>query len=255
MKWRIFLVLTLALGLMTTAGCGSKDEDELGAGGEGNAPPAAKMGTGVISGKVVLNGKAPAGEPINFSGDPVCMSQHSGKILDETVQVDAKNDLVNVLVYVKDGAGVYPAPSLAMTLTQKGCQYSPRVFGIQANQPLEILNDDPTLHNVHAMPVSNDAFNVGQPSQGMMTEKKFEKPEVPVKFKCDVHSWMHCVAGVFAHPFFAVSGADGTYKITGLPAGSYTLAAYQEKYGESAPLTVDLKDGEAKSLDFTFKAQ
>ncbi len=253
MKKSSCFAFTLVLGLLTSLGCGSKDEDELGG---GNVPAVtAQMGTAVIGGKVVLNGKPPAGVPINFAADPVCMSQHSGKVLDETVQVDKKNDLVNVLVYVKDGAAEYPAPSGAVTLTQKGCQYSPHVFGIQVNQPLEIVNDDPTLHNVHAMPVTNDAFNVGQPSRGMKTEKKFAKPEVPVKFKCDVHSWMHCVAGVFTHPFYAVTGADGTFKITGLPAGSYTLAAYQEKYGESAPSKVDLKDGETKSLDFAFNAQ
>src|SRR5208282_3057486 len=107
--------------------------------------------------------------------------------LDETVRVDGKGNLADVLVYVKDGAAIYPAPSAGVTLLQKGCQYHPHVFGIQVNQPMEIVNGDNTLHNVHAMPVTNDAFNVGQPSQNMVTEKKFTKPEVPVKFKCDVH--------------------------------------------------------------------
>jgi len=109
-----------------------------------------------------------------------------------------KNGLINVLVYVKEGAGNYPAPSNAITLTQMGCQYAPHVFGIQVNQKLEILNDDPTFHNVHAIPVLNDAFNFNQMSKGVVTEKIFTKPEVPVRFKCDVHYWMHCMAGFSA---------------------------------------------------------
>jgi hypothetical protein len=253
MKMRINLVLLLVLGFMASTGCENKDENE----GNGSNPPAitAQMGTAVVSGRVILKGKAPVGEPIQFAADPVCQSQHSGVVLDDTVQVDNQNDLVNVLVYVKDGAGNYPAPSKPVTLIQKGCQYFPRIFGIQTNQTLEIINGDPTSHNVHAVPVLNDAFNFNQMSMGMKTEEKFTKPEVPVKFKCDVHYWMHCMAGVFTHPFFTVSASDGTYKIIGLPAGVYTLAAFQEKYGESDPQRVELKDGETKSLNFTFTAR
>jgi len=256
MNLRHYLVFILAAGLMT-AGCGKNSDDDLDAMGGGNtgSASAAKLGTAVISGKVTLKGGAPKAELIAMDADPVCKSQHSGSVKDETVVVDAKNDLANVLVYAKDVSGSYPAPSTGVTLTQHGCMYTPHVFGIQVNQPLEIVNDDPTLHNVHAMPSINDAFNVGQPSQGMKTEKKFTKPEMPVKFKCDVHSWMHCFGGVFSHPFFNVTAADGTYKISSLPAGSYTLVAWQEKYGESAPQKVDIKDGETKSVDFIFTAQ
>ncbi len=256
MELNKYLALLLIAGL-TVAGCGKSDDDDLTAGGGSSAGSSASavMGTASVSGKVTLTGKAPQQAVISFEADPVCKAQHTGTTYDETVVADAKGDLANVLVYVKEGAGNYPAPSTGVTLLQKGCQYHPHVFGIQVNQPLEIMNGDNTLHNVHAMPVINDAFNVGQPSQGMVTEKKFTKPEMPVKFKCDVHSWMHCMTGVFTNPFFSVSDTDGSFKISGLPAGSYTLVAYQEKYGESAPQKIDIKDGEAKSVNFTFTAQ
>jgi hypothetical protein len=129
------------------------------------------------------------------------------------------------------------------------------VFGIQVNQPFEIVNDDATLHNVHCMAAINDSFNVGQPTQGMKTEKKFSKPEVLVRFKCDVHSWMHCFAGVVSNPYYSVSGNDGAFKISQLPAGSYTVVAVHEKFGESEPQKVDIKDGESKSLNFTFASK
>lgn len=257
MDLRKYTALMLVAGLALTAGCGSKDEDDLGsAGGGGNASTAsAALGTGSITGKVTLKGKAPAPAIISMDADPVCKSQHTGAVKDETVVADAKGDLADVFVYVKDGAANYPAPATAVTLTQHGCMYTPHVFGIQVNQPLEIVNEDPTLHNVHCMATINDAFNVGQPSQGMKTEKKFAKPEVLVKFKCDVHSWMHCFAGVVSNPFYSVTGKDGTFKISQLPAGTYTLVAVQEKYGESQPQTVTLKDGGTQAVDFTFNAQ
>ena len=254
MNLRKYFVLMLAVSLVAVAGCGNKDEDDLG-GGSGQAVQAAVMGTGVVSGKVTLIGKAPVADTISMDADPVCKAQHSGVVKDETVVADAKGDLANVFVYVKDGAGNYPAPTEGVTLTQKGCMYIPHVFGVQVGQPFEIVNDDPTLHNVHCMAVTNDTFNVGQPSQGMKTEKKFTKPEVLIKFKCDVHSWMHCYGGVVSNPFYSVSAKDGSFKISGLPAGSYTLVAVHEKYGESQPQKVDLKDGESKSIDFSFTAQ
>lgn len=246
----------MLIGSLALAGCGGGDDDELGGddGGSGSSKPVA-MGTGVISGKVTLSGKSPAAAKISMDADPVCKSQHSASIADDSVVTDGKGNLKNVLVYVKDGAGKYPAPAEAVVLDQKGCMYNPHVFGIQVGQALSIQNSDGTLHNVHSMAAVNDGFNVGQPNQGMKTEKKFTKAEMPVKFKCDVHSWMHCFVGVFTHPFYNVTADGGAFKISGLPAGSYTLVAWQEKYGESAPQKVDVKDGESKSVNFTFTAQ
>jgi hypothetical protein len=253
MDLRKLYALMLILAFVVT-GCGGGGDEDLNSTQKGGAP-AAQMGTASISGKVTLSGKAPSMPNIAFDADSTCKSQHPTAVKDQMVEADAKGDLADVFVYVKDGAGSYPAPSTPVTLIQKGCMYSPHVFGIQVNQSLEIVNGDPTLHNVHAMANINDPFNLGQPTQGMTSEKKLSKAEVPLRFKCDVHSWMHCMAGVVTNPFFSVSGADGTFKVSQLPAGSYTLVAYQEKYGESAPQKVDIKDGEAKTINFTFTAQ
>lgn len=250
------MAFLLVAGLVTMAGCGSKDEEEgFGQGGGGNTTAStATLGTASITGKVTLTGKAPAAAVISMDADPVCKSQHMKPVKDESVEADAKGDLSNVFVYVTD-AGNVAAPTTPVTLTQHGCMYTPHVFGIQVDQPLEIVNDDPTLHNVHCMAVTNDAFNVGQPTQGMKTEKKFSKPEVLVKFKCDVHSWMHCFGGVTNNPFYSVTGADGSFKISQLPAGTYTVVAVHEKYGASQPQKVTVADGATQSVNFTFNAQ
>lgn len=259
MDFKKVVVFLAVAGLVALAGCGNTEEGfgKGGQGGGGNTATVltATLGTGYITGKVYLKGKAPSAGIISMDADLFCKSCHSRAIKDETVVADAKGNLANVFVYVKEGAGNYAVPSAAITLIQKGCEYIPHVFGIQVNQPLEIVNNDPTLHNVHCMASVNEPFNVGQPKQGMTFEKKFTKPEVLVKFKCDLHNWMHSFAGVVTTPFFCVTAKDGTYKISQLPAGTYTLVAVHEKYGESAPQTVTLAHGASQKVDFTFNAQ
>jgi len=244
-----FFALAFIGFLALPLGCGSKGSN----GGAGSAPPTGKMGTGVLQGHVTLAGKIPAPAMIRMDADPLCRSQHPGPIADESVMADAKGGLANVLVYIEDGAADYQAPSVPATLIQQGCRYIPHVFGVQTGQPIEIFNQDPTLHNVHAMAVTNDGFNVGQ-AQGAQTEKSFAQPEVPVKIRCDVHGWMKCYVGVFRHPFFRVTGKDGDFKITGVPAGSYSLVAWQETYGFSAPQKVQVQDGQIQTVDFSFSA-
>jgi plastocyanin len=255
MKSNLMGLGALVFTVFLLAGCGSKSDEDLGQGG-GKAAVASTgaMGTASISGKVSLNGKAPAPATIDMSADPVCRSEHSDAVKDPSVIQNPDGTLQNVFVYVKDGAGVYPAPATPVTLAQKGCMYSPHVLGMQAGQALEIVNTDPTLHNVHCMAAINDPFNLAQPSQDSQAQKVLSKPEVMVKFKCDVHTWMSCFVGVVSNPFFGVSGTDGTFKISGLPAGTYTLEAWHEKYGTSDQ-TVTLKDGETRAVNFTFNAR
>ena len=144
---------------------------------------------------------------IKMDADAICKVRSQGAGLrPRTVIVNANNTLQWVLVYVKEGvSGSYPAPTEPVTLDQHGCQYRPHVFGIQAGQPLNIRNSDPTLHNIHALPQMNAEFNFGQPFKGRRTDKKFDNPEVIVRFQCDVHKWMGAYAGVVNHPFFAVT--------------------------------------------------
>lgn len=240
-------VLGLAV-ILLAAGCGKKDSTSQ------LPPPTGVMGTGILNGQVILRGKAPKPTKINMDADPLCQAQHPGPVYDESVVVDSRGHLANVLVYVSRGAAVYAPPAKPVTLIQKGCLYQPHVFGVQVNQALDIFNEDPTLHNVHAIAVTNEGFNVGQ-RQNDMTEQHFSLPEVPVKLKCDVHGWMTCFGGVFSNPFFSVTDKEGAFKIKGLPAGDYTVTAWQEKYGFSAPQKVSLGKGQTRKLNFSFTAR
>ena len=203
--------------------------------------------------KAPFEGAAPAAEKIKPDADPKCKLAHPNGIDPDQVIVNPNNTLKNVFVYAKEGVtGKFEAPKTAVTFNQQGCQYSPKVFGIQVGQPLEIVNSDDTLHNVHALPAQSQGFNLGMPIKGMKLKKTFTKPEVMVKIKCEVHPWMGAWAGVLEHPFFGVTGDDGSTQIKDLPAGEYTFEAWHEKYGTQT-LKVTMTDQD-QEISFPFKA-
>src|SRR5690349_652283 len=150
MDLKKLFAITAVAGCVMTAGCGQRDEDDLMAGG-GGSKAAGVRGTASVAGRDSLSGKAPVSPNSSMGADQVCKTAHTSAVADQTVVVSKKGELANVIVYVKEGAGHYPAPATSVLLDQKGCDYKPHVFGIQVGQALEIQNSDPTLHNVHSM--------------------------------------------------------------------------------------------------------
>lgn len=220
------------------------------------AVPSVASAEGKITGKVTFEGTPPKRARIRMDADPVCAAAHADEpALSEDVVVGKDGGLQNVFIFVKDGLAKkdYPAPTTPVTIDQHGCHYVPHVVGIQVGQPLQILNSDKTLHNVHGMPKVNAGFNFAMPKFVKKKEHEFESPETMVAIKCDVHPWMNGYIGVMSNPFFAVTGPDGTFEIDGLPAGEYTVEAWQEKLGTKEAKVKVPADG-AATLDFTYKA-
>jgi len=157
-------------------------------------------------------------------------------------------------VWVKKGAEgrTYPPPAEGVVLSQHHCAYAPHVLGVQVGQKLLIRNGDPVMHNVHSFSKRNAPINVGQGAAGAENVQVFERQEVMVAFKCDVHGWMGAHVGVVGHPFFAVSGADGAFTLPKLPPGEYVVAAWHEVYG-SQEQTVTVGAGDQKALTFEFQ--
>ncbi|MCG3148720.1 MAG: hypothetical protein PCFJNLEI_02165 [Verrucomicrobiae bacterium] len=238
--------------LLLVIGCGKPSEPPAAAPLATPAQPA-PPGTAVITGKVTYRGDAPRLSPLRMTADPYCESTHSGTAPNsEEILVNADGTLRNVFVYVKEGIrGTYPPPAAPVILDQLGCLYRPRVQGLQIGQTLLIRNSDDTLHNVHALADKNPAFNLGQPSRGMEAKKVFTKPEVMLRFKCDVHPWMSAYLGIVAHPFHATTGDGGVFTLKNLPAGKYVVEAWHEKLGTQT-LTLELADGETKPVELAF---
>ena len=257
---RVDLCVVCAL-LLVAAACGGGSSTPKEGGQPAASTPAAAPeapiplpGESTITGRITFEGTAPTPRVVRMDSDALCMPE--GPNTSEVLVVGLDNGLQNVFVHVKDGLGdrTFPAPKTPVVLDQKGCKYSPHVFGAQVGQPVKVLNSDPTLHNVHALAKANAEFNVGQSKKGMETIRTFDKPEIMVPFRCDVHGWMNAFAGIVPHPFFAVSKADGSFEIKGLPAGTYTLEAWHESLGtQTTKVTVDGKTGAMTSFAFKGK--
>jgi plastocyanin len=213
------------------------------------AAPAGGGGTGSVSGKVSFEGQAPAGDKIKLTAE--CKALHPNGLERQPVKVK-DGGLADVYVYVKSPvAGSHPAPSAPVVLDQNGCTYIPHTVALQVGQELTIRNSDDMLHNIHPRPKDNTEFNIGQPKKGMESKRTFDKAELKIPVGCDVHPWMRSYIYVSAHPFFAVSGEDGSFSIKGLPAGDYEIEAIHETLGAQTG-KVTVKDGDAK-LDLSFK--
>lgn len=254
-RFWLLLALCCSLALLVACGGGGEGEGEDEASSEAPAESAPAVDTANAGGvKGVVNYSGPDPDTaITMNADPTCLSLH-------TTPVDTGNYLVkdgklgNVFVYVKSGleGKSFPTPTEKKVLDQQGCQYHPHVFGIQVGQPLTIKNSDATLHNIHAMPKTNPEFNQGQPIKDMSFDKTFDKVEVVVPFKCDVHPWMNAYVGVLDHPYYAVSGEDGSFTIDKLPPGTYTLEAWHEDLGTA---TKDVTVAANQTVDVTFDFQ
>lgn len=249
-----------AVLLLFTVGCGKKpgaskpaSQVDAAASDKPADAAAAPAGLGKITGKATFSGTPPAAEPIRMDADPYCKA-HAQSTASDTVVVGADGALKNVLVYLKkgyQGKPTPPVPAEKALLDQIDCRYVPHVMAVRVGQALTIRNSDGTLHNVHAVGTANKEFNLGQPVKGMTADKTFTSPEVAVHFKCDVHPWMGARVAVLEHPWFAVTGEDGSFSINDVPAGTYTVEAWHEALpAQTAEVTVS---GAEASANFTFQ--
>ena len=264
-----FLALMFAASLVVACGKGreaANNEDEgeddqapqaTASATSGSATPAPAPAAAVsadaatITGLVKFEGAKPTEPVIQMSADPYCQSQHQTPQTDEEAVVGPAGELANVIVWIKN-APAGNTSSAPAVLDQKGCLYHPHVQALEVNQPLQIKNSDATLHNVHAMPNVNSQFNEGQPVQGMVSTKKFDKVEAePFKVKCDVHGWMKSYMIVLPHPYHAVSGMNGQFTIGNLPPGTYTIEAWHEKYGKQEQ-NITVADDKPAEVNVTY---
>jgi hypothetical protein len=261
---KVGTILTIVLSLLAFGSSCSKapTNDAVTTNDTATAGTPYTAGDGSVTGAIAYNGAAPAPKKIDSSADPACGQANPNLSTEDTVVKDGK--LANVFVYVKDGTTAdgkkitdfsYATPTSAVALDQKGCHYVPHVLGIQTNQKLTITNSDPTQHNIHPTPKSNPEWNQTQPNGAAPIEKTFARAEVLIPVKCNQHPWMKSYIGVLKHPFFAVSGEDGTFTIKGLHPGTYTVAAWHEKGGPNGTektMQVTVPAGGAGKADFTF---
>jgi plastocyanin len=209
---------------------------------------------GAVTGKILFAGKKPMRKMVDMDEDPQCRKLHKTAVVNDAIAVNRNGTLANVFVYVKAGleGKQFEPPAVPVTLNQKGCWFQPRIVGIQAGQALTVTNSDPVTHNVHPRPHANREWNQSQAPGEPPINRRFMRPEVMIHVKCNIHSWMHAWIGVVDHPYFAVTGTDGSFELRNLPPGAYTIEAWQEQLGnQEQPVTVS-QSGKSV-IDFTFQ--
>jgi len=255
MKTKKWLAICILPGLALLAGCGKKEstEEQPAAPAAATPAPAATpidpATAATISGTVKFDGPAPKAAKIDMSQDPNCAGSNTAE---NVVVNDGK--LANVFIYVKEGLDnrTFDVPKDAVTLTQVGCRYKPHVLGVMAGQTINIVNADPTTHNIHPTPKDNREWNESQATKAPPIEKSFAREEVMLPVKCNQHPWMRMFVNVVKNPFYAVSGPDGKFELKGLPPGDYTIAFVHEKFAEQdQKVTLAAKD--SKTVDVSFK--
>ncbi len=249
--------LSLSLAAFAAAGCGGggdaggqAESSGQGAGSAAMESPVDAATAGTITGGVMFAGTAPEATMIDMAEEDVC--EQKGQRYGESVVVNDNGSLGNVFVYVKQGLeGMsFPVPQTPVEIDQNGCWYIPRVLGIQVGQELLIKNSDGVLHNINAKPEVNRVFNISQPVV-MECKRAFRAAEVMVPLECDVHGWMQAFVGVLDHPYYAVTGADGSFDLAPLPPGTYVVEAWHERYGtQTQEITVGTS--EEVEVSFTF---
>jgi plastocyanin len=194
---------------------------------------------GTISGTVKFKGTAPAPKKLDVGKDKEVCGK-SAKT-DQTLVVNNGN-LVNAVVTITDIQKGKKIEVKKVTLDQNGCEYHPHVLAFPAGTTVEILNPDGILHNVHSYSKVNSPFNQAQPKFKKTLDVKIDKPEA-IEVKCDVHGWMHGWLVATETPYFAVTDGSGSFKLTDVPAGSYTVEVWHEKLGKSTQkVTVKAKE-------------
>lgn len=214
------------------------------------AAPAPAAGATGIKGKVTFTGAAPAPVKLKREADPFC-----GKTLmnNEEVVVNPNATLKNVVVRVMTGAPAATPPAEPVVMVdQNNCMYRPRVVAGVTGQKLLIKNSDPIMHNVHTYKGTATGFNQAQMKGSKDIEKTVEAGVT--KFKCDVHPWMTGYVVGNENAFVAVTGDSGEFTLNNVPAGTYTVEAWHEKYGTKT-VDVTVAAGQTATADFSFAAQ
>ena len=252
---RLLLATAFALAMLVVGGCETKaglpGRSTAGSGGTASktveprtvdpgpgSVGAAKFGSGVIQGKVILEGSAPARTSLTaqLAAKPECGKKRSAaglvELMTESVVVGPEGGFKDCVVYIKSGLGRYGLADWAgyghelPLLDQVGCQYVPHVLTCMVNQDVTVRSSDKFLHNVSIPSTGkNDPFNTVEEK---VYDRLFKKKGMQ-DFSCSVHSWMNAKAYVLEHPFCSKTGVDGKFEIRKLPEGEYTVAVWHEK--------------------------
>jgi hypothetical protein len=208
----------------------------------GNPAQAYEAGTvaggGSIEGTVFYRGAVPTKKIIPTKDVDVCGAPREEPL----IRVGADQAVESAVVYLVEVAKgkAWPASGKTPELNNVKCRFEPDVQVIPAGS-IDVINSDPVLHNTHGYYDKRTAFNMALPNKGQRIPAELKRAGT-VRVDCDAHGWMEGWIYVVDNPYYAITGADGKFALTDVPAGNYKLVAVQPFTGPvELPVTVTEK--------------
>lgn len=252
-------VAAVAAAALFAAGCGDAEgsADILRAVSEENLPPAvipalAQPYTaadvalpGRVTGIVRLATVPPPDTLVRLQArQDVCGTQ----FLDETVRVVQGDRVAGAVVWIANPPAGKPMPrSRRFEVSADRCRLSPRVLTAVVGGTVNVKSADPLVHRIrvldsrtgdtHAVLLHNDRGQVVPVHEPLGSAGLLE-------LRGDVHRWMRAWVAVFDHPYFSVTGRDGSFDLDSLPPGTYELRTWHERFGVRVD-SVRVGEGEA----------
>jgi plastocyanin len=198
-----------------------------------------------ITGRFVFGGDAPVAATLTADKDVEVCGKH--KLVSEELVVGGDKAVANVVVYVRDRKiDINPEVAAEMkkdaaVLDNKDCRFEPHVVFVQTGQKLVVKNSDPIGHNSNIATVKNAPSNNLIPAGGDATVTFSSDEAIPAQVTCNIHPWMKAWLVVRDNPYAAVSKADGSFEIKGVPVGEVELQFWQEKAGYLEDMTINGK--------------
>ncbi len=174
----------------------------------------------------------------------------AGGTIKGNVKAPRKKYSKNCVVFIEKVSGNFTAKEKAK-MEQQGLVFIPHVLPVLKGTTIEFYNYDDVLHNVFSPDEIAGKFNLGTWPKGEVKTFTFDNVGSAVLL-CNVHAEMEGYIVVLENPYFAVTGKDGNYTINDVPAGSYTVAVWSEKY-KTLTEKVDVTDGGNATVDFKLK--
>lgn len=254
----VLVAPALVLFALSISGCRGKTDSSVASDDDTPSTTSARepvdaATAGSVAGIVKIDGTPRKMRAINMAAVPNCTKMHSSPAMTEDVVPGDNGTLQNVVVYLKGDFSRYsfdPSNS-PVTIDQKGCNYNPHVLALMTGQRLQVANSDQTTHNINAAPKRNRRWNESQSAGASPFTEEFVRAEIGIPVKCNVHPWMKAYISVFSHPYFQVTGEDGSFKIDNVPPGTYTLTAWHELYGVKEQ-NITIKEKREQTVAFTF---
>ena len=178
---------------------------------------------------------------------------HSAPVVAKRYEIVTRSGVLSTqpplaVVYL---VGSFPKPSSppAKQVAQKDLTFVPSLLPVQVGTRVEFPNLDDTYHSIFSYSPAK-RFDLGRyrPEERPIPSQVFDTPGL-VTLRCDIHDHMRGLILVLDTPYFVVTGADGRFRLSRLPAGHYTLKAWiDSKTTRERP--VQLTGGETLHVDF-----